>query len=217
MERLGAALMMVVSCWQRQSAAWRSRAYHRLTDPRAVMPRLIRLTGGILAALLAVIPAQAQVYKWVDEHGVTNYSSDPPPAVRKGGPKTATVADRISVYAPEPGIQREIRAVSLGKDRILSDRIDALEREAAERQASEFAASAEARAAQAAYAQCQADRRVDCDYNSGYYPYGWGGVLTVVHRRPLPRNPGVGHSRSGTEKIARLHPGGKVRQPGFPP
>jgi uncharacterized protein DUF4124 len=181
------------------------------------MPRLMRLTG-VLAALLAVIPAHAQVYKWVDEQGVTNYSSEPP-ADRKGGPKPAIVTDRISVYAPEPGIQRAIRAVSLGKDRILSDRIDSLEREqAAERQASEFAAAAEARAAQAAYAQCQADRRVDCDYNSGYYPYGLGGVLTVVHRRAQPRNPAVAHSRGGAEHIARLHSGGKGRQPGvFPP
>jgi hypothetical protein len=180
------------------------------------MLRLIRLTS-VLAALLAVMPAHAQVYKWVDERGVTNYSSEPP-ADRKGGPKSATVADRISVYAPEPGIQRAIRAVSLGKDRMLSDRIDSLEREqAAERQASEFAAAADARAAQAAYAQCQADRRVDCDYNSGYYPYGLGGVLTVVHRRPPPRIPGVAHSRGGTENIARLHPGGKVRQPGVLP
>ena len=32
----------------------------------------------ILAAVLAACPAAAQVYKWVDESGVTNFSSNPP-------------------------------------------------------------------------------------------------------------------------------------------
>ena len=81
------------------------------------MLRAILLTS-VLAAVLAAVPAYAQIYKWVDEHGVTNYSSEPPAGL-KGGPKPATVADRISVYAPEPGVQRTIRAVSLGRERIL--------------------------------------------------------------------------------------------------
>jgi hypothetical protein len=168
--------------------------------------------------VLAAIPAYAQVYKWVDEHGVTNYSSEPS-ADRKGGPKPGTVADRISVYAPEPGLQRTIRAISLGKDRILSDRIDSLERQhAAERQSSQYAAAAEERAAQAAYAQCLAERRVDCDYDSGYYPYGLGGVLAVIHRRPRPHIPATMRSRGAAENIARLHSGGKLRRAGvFPP
>ena len=177
-----------------------------------------RLSVILVAAALAAIPAYAQVYKWVDEHGVTNYSSEPP-AARKGGPKPATVADRISVYAPEPGVQRTISAISLGRERILSDRLDSLERQhAAERQSSQYAAAAEARAAQAAYAQCLAERRVECDYDSGYYPYGLGGVLTVVHRRPRPHIPAMARPRVATENIARLHAGGKLRRGrNFPP
>jgi uncharacterized protein DUF4124 len=186
---------------------------------------------------LATVPAYAQVYKWVDERGVTNYSSEPP-ADRKAGLKPATVADRISVYAPEPAVQRAISAISLGKDRILSDRIDSLERQlAADRQSSQYAAAAEAHAAQAAYAQCVAERRVDCDYDSGRYPYASGGVLTVIHRRPRPHIPAMARSGAGAgnfratirasgrsnhatpgvaaEDIARLHSDGKLRRAGI--
>jgi Domain of unknown function (DUF4124) len=177
------------------------------------MRRVIPLTS-VLAVMLAAIPAHAQVYKWVDEHGVTNYSSEPP-ADRNAGVKPATVADRISVYAPEPAVQRTIGAISLGKDRILSDRIDSLERQlAAERQSSQYAAAAEARAAQAAYVQCLAERRVDCDYDGGYYPYGLGGVLTVVHHRPRPHIPAMARSRVAAENIARSHSDGKLRRAG---
>jgi hypothetical protein len=177
------------------------------------MLRVIRLTS-VFAVMLAAIPAYAQVYKWVDEHGVTNYSSEPP-ADRNAGVKPPTIADRISVYAPEPAVQRAISAISLGKDRILSGRIDSLERQlAAERQSSQYAAAADARAAQAAYAQCLAERRVDCDYDSGYYPYGLGGVLTVVHRRPPSHIPSMARSRLDAGNFARLHAGGNLRRAG---
>ena len=177
------------------------------------MPRVIRLTS-VLAVMLAAIPAYAQVYKWVDERGVTNYSSEPP-ADRNARVNAATVADRMSVYAPEPAVQRAISAISTGKDRILSDRIDSLERQhAAEGQSSQYAAAAEARAAQAAYVQCLAERRVDCDYDSAYYPYGLGGVLTVVHHRPRPRMPAMARSRGAADNIARSHSDGKIRRAG---
>jgi hypothetical protein len=177
------------------------------------MWRLFQLTR-VLALMLAAIPAHAQVYKWVDERGVTNYSNEPP-AARNAVVKTATVADRISVYAPEPAVQRAMNAVSLGRDRILSGRIDSLERQlAGESQSSQYAAAAEARAAQAAYAQCLAERRVDCDYDSGYYPYGAGSVLTVVRHRPRPHIPAVARPRMATENVARLHADGKFRRAG---
>jgi hypothetical protein len=150
----------------------------------------------------------------VDERGVTNYSSEPP-ADRKAAVKAATVADRISVYAPEPALQRSISALSIGRDRILSGRIDSLERElAGERQSSQYASAAEARAAQAAYAQCLAERRVDCDYDSGYYPYRAGGVLTVVQHRPRPRIPSIARSRVAAENFARLRSDGNLRRAG---
>jgi len=200
------------------------------------MLRAIRHTS-LVAAMLAVVPANAQVYKWVDERGVTNYSSQPP-ADSNVKLKPATVADRISVYAPEPAVQRAISAVSLGNVRILTDRIDSLERQlAADRHAWQYAAAAEARAAQAAYAQCLAERRVDCDYDSGRYPYDLGGRLTAINHRPQPRMPavarsgtGAGNSRAairasgrnihakrgvGAEDFARVHSDGNLRRAGI--
>ena len=47
------------------------------------------------AALLAVAPAYAQMYKCVDEHGVTNYSDKPRPGC-KGGPVDIRGAPAIS-------------------------------------------------------------------------------------------------------------------------
>jgi Domain of unknown function (DUF4124) len=177
------------------------------------MLRVLGLTS-VLTVVLAAIPAYAQVYKWVDDHGVTNYSSEPP-ADRNARVKAATVTDRISVYVPESAVQRAISAISLGRDRVLSDRIDALERQhAAESQSSQYAAAAEARAAQAAYAQCLAERRVDCDYDSGYYPYGVGGVLTVVHRRPLSHIPPMARSRVAAGNFAHVRSEGNLHRAG---
>ena len=58
----------------------------------------------LLALALVLIPvAHAETYKWVDEKGVVNYSSTPPPSAAK---KIQPVADRISTYAPDPSLQR---------------------------------------------------------------------------------------------------------------
>lgn len=199
------------------------------------MPRVFLLTS-VLAMMFAAITADAQVYKWVDERGVSNYSSAPPAEVG-AGVKPAVVADRISVYPSEPALQRALGVISASKERALSDRIDFLERQlAAERQSLQYAAAAEARAAQAAYARCLADRRVDCDDAAGSYPYGTGGVATVIQHWPKPRIPAMArsaavagdfrdairlpgrsmHARRGVadEDFARLHAGGKLRRTG---
>src|SRR5712691_12818715 len=50
------------------------------SGPRLVnvsMPRFIRSTA-LALVFLAAAPAWAQVYKWVDDKGVVNYSSRPP-------------------------------------------------------------------------------------------------------------------------------------------
>jgi hypothetical protein len=60
-----------------------------------------------LFAILAATPGSAQLYKWVDERGVTNYSNQPP-----SDPKTAKnmrpVEDRLSVYSPDPALAQAI-------------------------------------------------------------------------------------------------------------
>src|SRR2546428_11733876 len=69
-------------------------------------------------------PACAQIYKWVDEAGKTHYSDQAP----AGGKKLETVADRISVYAPDPSLLARAAAPA-GSDPVLSERVDRLERQ----------------------------------------------------------------------------------------
>jgi hypothetical protein len=58
--------------------------------------------------LLVARPLCAETYKWVDEKGVTNYSSSPP-ANAKLAEKTQVVEERLSVYTPDPGLLRAIQ------------------------------------------------------------------------------------------------------------
>ena len=54
-----------------------------------------------LLALLAGAPASAaEMYKWVDDNGVVNYSNTPPPKTKSGKPPTI-VEDRVSTYTPD--------------------------------------------------------------------------------------------------------------------
>jgi hypothetical protein len=132
---------------------------------------LLAATGG---------PAHAQIYKWMDETGKTHYSDQAP----AGGKKIDTVADRISVYAPDPALLARAAATA-GSDPVLSDRVDRLERqlhaERLARQQYELAALS-----QAGYERCLAERRVDCDSYGGTMPYaGPIAVVPVRHRRPI--------------------------------
>ena len=119
-------------------------------------------------------PALAQIYKWVDESGQTHYSDKVPADVKK----VNTVADRVSVYAPDPSIAR----ATAGANAALSDRVDRLERqlqaERLARQQVELAAYAQT--SLAAYDRCLADRRVDCDYGASYA--GPVALFPVRHR-----------------------------------
>ena len=61
-------------------------------------------------SLLAATPASAaQLYKWVDERGVVNYSNQPPKDA-KSAEQVKHVDDRVSVYTPDPALQRDIQA-----------------------------------------------------------------------------------------------------------
>lgn len=131
----------------------------------------------LLAA--AAGPARAQIYKWVDEAGKTHYSDQAP----AGGKKPETVADRISVYAPDPALLARAAARVAAPDPVLSDRVDRLERQLrAERLAQYELASL----AQVDYERCLSERRVDCDAYGGSMPYaGPIAVVPVRHRRPV--------------------------------
>ena len=63
----------------------------------------------VLAAVLAAAPAYAELFKWVDARGVTNYSNQPPddPASAK---KLTPVANRMSVYTPDKPLLDAVEA-----------------------------------------------------------------------------------------------------------
>ena len=137
----------------------------------------------LVAILLAAAggPAHAQIYKWVDEAGKTHYSDTAP----MDGKKPDTVADRISVYAPDPALLARA-AAPVESNPVLSDRVDRLERQLqAERLARrQYEMATYAQMSQAAYDGCRADRRVDCDYGGAPY-VGPIAVVPVRHRRPV--------------------------------
>ena len=143
---------------------------------------LIRLTI-VLVTTLAAAPACAQLYRWVDERGVTNYS-DQPPADPKAAKKLAPVGDRISIYTPDKAFMQAVEAFRQKSTQASAERIASLERELeAERWARQRAAAA---AAQAAYDSCLS-QGINCNgtYSSSY-PYDPGfGFVTARH--PLRR------------------------------
>jgi len=140
------------------------------------------LVSVVILLAAAGRPAYAQIYKWVDEAGKTHYS-DQAPAGRK---KLDTVADRISVYAPDPALLARAAATAL-PDPALSNRVDRLERQLhAERLARQQQELAFTQASQSVYERCLAERRVDCDSYGGTMPYaGPIAVVPVRHRRPV--------------------------------
>jgi hypothetical protein len=138
------------------------------------------MSARILAVVLLLVarPLCAETYKWVDEKGVTNYSSSPP-ASAKLAEKTKVVEERLSIYTPDPGLLRAIQA---------PPPVNAPMPYAPARAYEHYAA-----AMQAMYDDCVAQRRVDC--NGASYPYGgyfpYLPVFVVVghvHRpHPVPR------------------------------
>src|SRR5450432_2291972 len=118
--------------------------------------RVLRIA--LLCTTLApALPALAQMYKWVDERGQVSYSNTPPPEAAQK--KIEPVADRMSVYTPDPLISRAMSADGLRDAKIAS-----LERQLqAERNArSASSANPYVPDRSAAYDRCIADRRVDC-------------------------------------------------------
>jgi hypothetical protein len=60
-----------------------------------------------VALLVAAMPAiSAELYKWVDEKGVTNYSNEPPP--KGANAKVIVPDDRLSVYTPDEATKQSI-------------------------------------------------------------------------------------------------------------
>jgi hypothetical protein len=81
---------------------------------RAVL-RSVALVAGIVLAL----PVPAQLYKWVDQNGVTNYSNERPPdgvATRK----LTGLENRVSVYSPDESLVKAVQAMREQRTRAAS-------------------------------------------------------------------------------------------------
>ncbi len=77
---------------------------------------LVRLL--VAAAALAPLPGvSAQIYKWVDERGVTNYSNHQPGEATAPG-AVGIVENNISVYSPDPALTRAVDAFRMRSNEI---------------------------------------------------------------------------------------------------
>ena len=155
---------------------------------RAVIQSLI-----FVAAVCAIAPASAELYKWVDERGVTNYSNDPPPAAATAN-KLARVNNTISVYTPDAGFMQAVKALR--------------ERNIKELTEPEPQRAAVGRIAvqQSGYEQCVQSGRLGCDdlyaTHPGYLP--GAAVYPLYGVRPtrfLPARPVV--TPSATTRMSR--------------
>jgi hypothetical protein len=68
---------------------------------------LVACTPIVCMLLFAYSASAAQLYKWVDERGVTNYSDQAPAASVK---KRGVIEDRVSVYTPDPQLTQAMLA-----------------------------------------------------------------------------------------------------------
>jgi hypothetical protein len=131
----------------------------------------------ILAIILAAASASAQVYKWVDERGVTNYSNQPPAG--KAAKNVGLVEDRISVYSSDKTVTASTDAPRQKSDQALADKISSLERQLEEeRWARQYASAA---AAQSAYDPCLGNINCNGLYD-GYYSAPTFVFAPVRHR-----------------------------------
>jgi hypothetical protein len=151
------------------------------------------LLATVAAPLWLALPAHAEIYKWVDEKGVVNYSNTPPENRRSV--KLDDDTGRVSTieaydYSKDGAKQRE---------QALKDRVAQLEEETARNRQ---AAAQQELAAAEAYRMwrefCIAQRRIDCDdpyalpSDPGYPIYGVGVAPLPARRvpgmyRPTPR------------------------------
>ncbi len=162
-------------------------------------PRMLIRLPLVLAAILATAPASAQLYKWVDGHGVTNYSNQPP-ADPKAAKKLGLVENTISVYTPDKPLTDAVAALQQQRLNSLAERVRDLERQLeAERQSRQYATAAPPAD------PCLDNRGINCGIYSGYYPY-----IPAVAVIPFRNRPRI----TGTFPARPLHTASMSR--GFP-
>ncbi len=150
-----------------------------------------------LAATTLAAPAWAELFKWIDERGVTNYSNAPPAAAAPAN-KLTRVGNTLSVYTPDDSL---LQAVKAARERS----IQALAEPEPQR-------SAVGRIAvtQSGYEQCVQSGRLGCEdlyatYAPAYYPaYARYPLYGVQPTRFLPPRPTP--YRAGAARVSRAPP-----------
>ena len=150
-------------------------------------PSVALLVWGWVVAMAWSSGSLAEIYKWVDQKGVTNYSSAPPATGKAQmlDPAAATV----SVYqAPSP--QDAARLL----DAMMRQRVAMLENQLqAERLARLAQQASHQTGADRYYEQCLRERRVDCDsgrdgmHATPYFYAAAAPVFVVGRTFPLTR------------------------------
>lgn len=131
--------------------------------------RVTNITLGLLLTCLAMA-VQAQMYKWVDEHGAVTYTNVPPPQANTRGKLELVVpgSAAVSTYSSKESLGK---GISGNNERALQDRVAQLEQALeVERRARTLAgemlaakAAGDAQRRKELRERCLADRRVDCD------------------------------------------------------
>ena len=144
----------------------------------------------ILIAMLAALPvllaggtAHAQLYKWVDESGVVTYSNQLPvnPGAAK---KVEVVADRVSVYTPDPALKGAIEAERQGRG--VSARMAEQDRRYSDERNEQYSAAVAALPASGGPCSIWPS---DClsQWESYYYPPVYVTAAPRFHRRHRPQ------------------------------
>jgi len=134
----------------------------------------------------------AEIYKWVDQKGVTNYSGAPPATGKAQTLDPGAVT--VSVYqATAPQDAARLDSMMRQKVAMLENQLRA---ERLARQTRPTSTQAESDRRQLAYEQCVSDRRVDCDpmrdglyAGNAYSPYYVAAAPLLVAGRPFPLTP----------------------------
>ena len=168
------------------------------------LPALISLLVATLAMAGSPPSAAAQLYKWVDERGVTNYSNQPPADPNKVK-NVAPVEGSLSVYSPDPALTRAVAAFQQENNRGLAARVDYLERQLEiERLARQYAAAMTPPPVPCANGDCYGS------YGGSYYPAGGGGFFPIVgqkHKRLVPAQLPVGVTAGNVNGMSGIIPG----------
>ena len=149
------------------------------------MMRSILLACVLLALAAAAGSAAAtEIYKWVDEKGVTNYSSAPPASAKVR--KLDQQATMVSVYTPPP-----IDVARL-QDSIQRSRIAQLEDEVGAQRRAAATLQQEIESREYAREQCLRAGRLDCDLVEGgvapgYFLPGRNAMLNICSGRATRR------------------------------